>query len=217
MAQNQPYVLTSSIQEEMLATIGITAGDLQATIMQVYRAFSAVGPLHPKGFSGTYGWADGTQAIRAIMMPKGWTMADPNGQPRIISPGGRYAITVSSGNAHTGNPNKTPQTKNSKGAQTTRSVAYNSRQGELFDSEPQQNVIPVGTTEQMLWFLLFYVDLEGGEVRYELSYPINVGDNNKVDAWATRLIMPALRLGSRDGSSLPESGPSIDIAVKPKI
>jgi hypothetical protein len=215
VAQNQSFLLKSSTQEEMLAAIGITAADLNATVVQIYRAFAAVGPLHPKGFSGTNSWADGTQAIRATMVPKGWKIADPNGQPRIVSPGGRYAITVSSGNPNTGNPNKTPQTKNSKGSQTSRSVAYNSRQGELFVNEPQENVISVAAEEQMLWFLLYYVDIEGKEVRYELSCPITVGDNDKVDGWAVRIIMPALRLGG-GGLQSSDPGQTIDIPVKPK-
>ncbi|UUQ67286.1 hypothetical protein NLK61_11825 [Pseudomonas fuscovaginae UPB0736] len=218
MTPKQIFDLQTSTNQELLEAIGVSETELNSVVLQCYRAFASVSPLHPKGYSGTSGWADGTQAIRATLLPKSWKPTNPNGQPRVVSPGGRYAITVSSGDVNTGNPNQTPQTRNAKGAQTSKSVAFNSRQGDLFRSEASSTVeLPSRDDEQMLWILLYYVDLAGEEVRYELSCPVAIGDNGKVDGWSARIIMPAIRLGTPDPFGAPDPEQNLDIPVIPKL
>lgn len=178
----------------------------------------SVGPLKPKGFGGTNAWAYGTEALRELFIPKGWVPVDPNNQPRVVSPDGKHAIAVISGDSDTGNPSREPQTRNKRGSQTLRSVAFNSRQGDLFPvlSAVGAGFDPDRARGQSLWILLFYVDVSAQEVRYELSRPVNFGENEKVDGWEPRFIMPALNFQARGSGSGPDDGIDFDIPVTPR-
>ncbi|MCF5747956.1 hypothetical protein [Pseudomonas tremae] len=197
---------------------GITESDLRDTMFDCFRSFVSAGPLHPKGSGGTLAWIHGIRALRAKLLAKGWTSDDPRNQPRVVSPDGKHAITVICGDANTGNPNQKPLTRNKRGSQTTSSVYYNAGQQDLFpvSLEELQRFTPGRNQEQTLWILLFHVDVPNRVVHYELSRPINMAENEKVDDWAPRFIMPPLKLGEPDESQGPASSPDIDIPVTPR-
>lgn len=197
---------------------GVTKDELDGVALQCWMAFMSVGALKPKGFGGTNAWAFGTEALRALFIPKGWIPVDPNNQPRVISPDGKHAIAVISGDSDTGNPYGEPQTRNKRGSQTLRSVAYNSRQGQLFpvsSAVGERSKLDLAEG-QSLWILLFHVDVGAQEVRYELSRPVNFGDNDKVDGWEPRFIMPALSFQARGSGGAPDDGVDFDIPVTPR-
>ncbi|MGE1152108.1 hypothetical protein [Pseudomonas viridiflava] len=197
---------------------GISESDLRATVMDCYRSFVSAGPLHPKGSGGTLAWIHGIRALRAVLIPKGWTSDDPRNQPRVVSPDGKHAITVICGDENTGNPNRIPLTRNKRGSQTTNSVYYNARQQDLFpvSREELQRFNPSETPQQTLWILLFHVDVPNRAVHFELSRPINMGENEKVDDWAPRFIMPPLQLNEPNPLQGPTLGPDLDIPVTPR-
>ena len=199
--------------------LGIPFSALVGTAMQCHRQVKSASELQPKGSGGTLAWIFGTETLRAQLIPLGWAPADVNNQPRVVSPDGKHAITVMCGDAHTGNPKRTPCTRNKRGSQTVRSVNLNARQGDMF-SELFSNVLsiaPKGGEDQTLWILLFLVDKENNEVHYELSRPVNMGENGKVDGWSTRFIMPPLLLGApKDHQGPPPTSPDIDIPVTPR-
>jgi len=199
--------------------LGIAASDLRATAMQCFRMAASAGPLQPKGSSGTLAWIYGIEAFRTQMIPKGWTPSDPSNQPRIVSPDSKHAVTVVCGDLNTGNPHGKPLTRNKRGNRTTRSVHYKVSQGELFPVERniRQDFLSDSPTEQILWIFLFYVDVENRVVRYELSRPINMGQNDKVDGWEPRFIMPPLSIDAPDNDfDQPDAGPDINIPVTPR-
>lgn len=199
--------------------LGITSADLLAAALQCFRSASSAGPLQPKGSDGTLAWIYGTEAFRQQMLPKRWKPADPSNQPRVVSPDGKHAVTVACGDLNTGNPYAKPQTRNKRGNRTTKSVSYNARQADLFPVERRSRQIfvedPLG--EQTLWILLFYVDVENRTVHYELSRPINIGENGKVDDWSPRFIMPPLILDTLQDNHGSDEGPDIDIPVTPRL
>ncbi|WP_080724471.1 hypothetical protein, partial [Pseudomonas monteilii] len=147
---------------------------------------------------------------------KGWRIENPGNQPRVVSPDGKHAITVICGDEHTGNHARTPMTRNKKGRQTSQGVSYNVRQTELFPVSREELHRYSPHSDQTLWILLFYVDKEAGEVRYELSRPINIAENEKVDDWKPRFIMPSLQLGDNIDPQGPEPSSDIDIPVIPR-
>lgn len=198
--------------------LGITAEDLRTVALQFYRMTSNAGPLQPKGSGGTLAWIYGTEALRALTLPKGWKPTDPSNQPRIVSPDNKHAVTVCCGDENTGNPHADPLTRNKRGNRTSRSVHYNVRQMDMFpvDRSDRQRLPLDSSAEQIFWMLLFYVDLENQVVHYELSRPVNMADNGKVDGWQPRFIMPPLNLNAPDDFGGPETGPSIDIPVTPR-
>ncbi|WHL17603.1 hypothetical protein [Stenotrophomonas acidaminiphila] len=213
-------VEASKIEADIQRIFGFDVRELDGVAKTVLTSFIQTTKLHPKGFGGTRAWGDGSAAIRAALIPLGWHPEDPQNQPRIVSADQRLAITVSSGSAYTGVADRTPQTRNDKGAQTSVSVGFNARQGELFPVTGQ--VVPLSQAEsgQALWILLYYIDLDNRELRYELSRPTAMSEHDKVNGWSTRYIFSPLRFDADvDVDHLHRSYedlPDIDIQVTPK-
>lgn len=216
-ADRRVLVDSDQIEAQLRQQFGATLGEMEAIAVAIYRAFVQVSALHPKGFNGTSGWAEGCANLRAVMIPKGWLPMDPQNQPRVVSKNLKVAITVSSGTAHTGVADQIPQTRNDKGAQTANSVNFNARQGLLFPG-------PVASRDatwhvsggQSLWMFLYYIDFENRELRYELSQPTSMSDTDKVNDWSMRYIFPSLRFSAEADEQESFDTPDIDIEVTPK-
>lgn len=220
MPQVQQSVFIGSQASELLtAQFGVSTQDIHDVVRRIYAGFSVVTSLHPKGFSGTNAWAQGTSSMRELFIPMGWQPDDPSGQPRVVSRSRRVAITVSSGDPHTGDPHHDPQTRNDKGAQTSNSVSFNSRQGQLFEVVTATDRRAAQASDAFaLWIFLYYIDLDSGEVRFELSKPSDMSDANKVVGWSARMIFPPLNFRSSFESDDEADGmPDIDIDVVPKM
>ncbi len=213
---NHVFVDANRIELELRRGFGLKIADLEDVSTAIYHGFIQVSALHPKGFNGTNAWASGTARLRAIQVPRGWVPEDPNGQPRITAPGRNLSITVSSGNVDTGVPHRMPQTRNDKGSQTVRSVHYNAAQGLLFPMTQSAAVPRMRQEGQALWMLLYYIDLEAGHVRMELSRPHGVSDADKINDWSIRYILPPMPLNSEVGDIAPDVSPDIDFDVLPK-
>ncbi|WP_435004708.1 hypothetical protein [Xanthomonas arboricola] len=194
----------------------LTTDEIRDVALQIYRGFTGVSGLHPKGFNGTNAWAEGTAHLRSLLVPKGWVLDDPSNQPRVVSPSGKLCLTVSSGTPDTGVPHRTPQTRNDKGSQTASSVQYNARQGNLFPVE-SSNVVSLSATDgQALWFLLYYIDLDAREVRVELSRPTAMSEADRVSGWSVRYIIPPVPALPELIDSNPAESPDIDFDVARK-
>jgi hypothetical protein len=213
---NHVFVDADRIALELRRGFGLELADLEDVGTAIYQGFIQVSALHPKGFNGTNAWASGTARLRAIQVPRGWVPEDPHGQPRITAPGGKLSITVSSGNADTGVPHRMPQTRNDKGSQTARSVHYNAAQGLLFPVAEPAAVTRLRDEGQALWMLLYYIDLEAGHLRMELSRPRGMSEADKINDWSVRYILPPMPLVSDVGDIAPDSLPDIDFDVLPK-
>ncbi len=206
------------IEEDISGRFGVSSAELKGVAEGILSAFSKVTSLHPKGFNGTSGWAEGSAAIRSVLIPKGWHPEDPQNQPRIVSKKLSVAITVSSGSSFTGVETKTPQTRNDKGSQTSSSVRFNAKQTELFPAHGQ--VIPLRPQQggQSLWIFLYYIDRDNKELRYELSQPTAMSEDDKISEWAVRYVFPPLKFDavwdSQDDDQ--DDMPDIDIEVTPR-
>ncbi|WNH50168.1 hypothetical protein PDM28_07735 [Stenotrophomonas aracearum] len=206
------------IEDDISVRFGVSSTELKGVAEIILDGFSKVSSLHPKGFNGIRGWAEGSAAIRAVLIPKGWHPEDPQNQPRIVSKKLGVAFTVSSGSSFTGIETKTPQTRNDKGSQTSSSVRFNAKQTELFPVTGQ--VIPLRPQhgDQSLWIFLYYVDRDNKELRYELSQPTAMSEVDKVSEWAVRYVFPPLKFDavwdSQDDDQ--DDIPDIDIEVIPK-
>lgn len=211
-----PPIIEAAIQR----IFGFGAHELNGVAKTMLTSFSQTSALHPKGYNGTRAWADGSAALREALVPHGWHPEDPQNQPRVVSADQRIAITVSSGSPYTGVVDRTPQTRNDKGAQTSVSVGFNARQGELFPITSQVVPLIQNFDGQALWVLLYYVDLDNRELRYELSRPTAMSEHDKINGWSTRYIFPSLRfdasfeIDGQDDSF--GDAPDIDIPVTPK-
>lgn len=212
------FVEPGRIDLQLRKQFDLSVAELGMVAKAIFRGFAQVTSLHPKGFNGTNAWAQGTSELRAILIPKGWRPEDPQGQPRIASKIKKSSITVSSGNADTGVPHRVPQTRNDKGSQTAGSVQFNARQGLLFQMATADEAnfhMPVAKGES-LWVLLYFIDLDAGQVRLELSKPTGMSEAEKINGWSVRYILPALPLGPGIDDRRDSDSPDIDFAVVPR-
>jgi hypothetical protein len=133
------------------------------------------------------------------------------------------AIAVATGDEATGDSERTPCTKSSKGPRTKDAVDVNVLQLRLFDQEEA-----IKTDEQLkivrsrlTYWLLIHLDEETQAVRCELSTPIYVGGDGKIAGWDERIILGTISFGDdlKVGTLDPEEGPQsgatdVDIQVK---
>ena len=122
------------------------------------------------------------------------------------------AICVNTGNEDTGIQDGSPCTRSTKGPQTRQAILENLGQLRLF---PATDVIREGRT---VWILLIHRDMRAREVRAELSQPISISDEGKVDRWKERIILSSTPFDDDlfsliEGDNGPQT-PEIDIEIK---
>lgn len=116
----------------------------------------------------------------------GWKICDKYNLNRTISPDNKFAIVVSSGNAHVGKIYN-PSTMNRKGELSAAVIDVNNDiQLTLFpyyDKKTEKyNIERIPH-----WFLLYYND--GKKIWIELSYPREIGNDGRISSWFARIIL----------------------------
>jgi hypothetical protein len=179
-------------------------------------SFTTIG--HPVTAAGLIMWLDTVEAVRMHLLSQGWTVDNTQNVPRAISPDGRRAITVNSGDDSTGIASLfvRPKTKRPRGAGSRK----------LFGALPvfeSWKVLPtIGMSNPAArpagreeWFLLYRID--DGQVRAELSHATAVNPDGTLRDWYTRLIIRF----PEDGSSgprghAPDVSPDVEVPVLPR-
>ena len=169
--------------------------------------------FHPKTLPGTVHRAESIWSLRHDLVPKhGWAPDCASNQELIISPGGAVAIAVVSGDLNVGTEVE-PTTKYDSGTLLRRAIAVNAGQGELFP-ETRPPVADGPAETRATWLLLSYV--AGNEIRYELSLPVQYGEDNFINLWQNRIMFAPIEI---DGIRLPElppfaRQPDVDVQLK---
>jgi len=127
------------------------------------------------------------------------------------------AITVWTGDDGTGCADKQPCTQYVKGEKARALIASNYRQVELFSEESALWSKPQTDRNRVTWVLLVHRDANTREVRCELSRPVGVAPDKRVDGWIERIILApipfdddAIELPLNDGPKSPE----VDVTIK---
>ena len=174
----------------------------------------ACSPLHPPSFPPTAQWADTQLALRELLIPHEWKPDNTNNYPTIISPNGKVAITVATGDLRTGRSDLAgqPTTKHPKGARTEAAVETNRQlafSGPGF-GEKEDDDHPA---RRETWIYLIHT---GGEfVHSELSQPDGQSATGHVNSWSERLILEPLEIPALgDDSDEPPPDDDIDVPVE---
>ena len=134
--------------------------------------------------------------------------------PWTVNADGTIAVAVATGDEDTGREHGSPCTKSKKGPRVAEAVEAN--QLELF---PKGVSLPVTTPPgRTTWLLLIHRDASVGELRVELSRPVNMGEDNRVDGWSERIILDSTPF-DRDLDLEPlapvsPAGPDINVEIK---
>lgn len=202
--------------DSRLAELGLTTEVLQEPVMEGMQARSECTPNDPPLFPGFTTWARTVRCLRErlIPIPFGWSASDEGGYSLVVSPEGKIAIAVATGDENTGNPEITPMTKSPKGPRTQSAIEVNQYQGLLFDEIPEFDISDMPHSDRLTWILLQHYDQGRKEVRYELSLPTSY--SGKVDGWSERIILGALPLDPSSAIPIPvlPNLPDIDVPLR---
>jgi hypothetical protein len=169
---------------------------------------------HPTCFPGMAAWGESVRGFREPLAAEGWRLSDDGNFPLIIHPSGNLAIGVASGDDRTGllgDPQ--PRTKYPTGPMTALAIKQNSQQLRLFE---QRKSVPVAEPKMITWLLVKRRIKDMDFVRCELSLPLSIGKDDRVEAWADRIILSPIPVSSTAKQPPTDSGASFDINVTRK-
>ena len=200
-----------------LADLGLEEINLLLPVQRGQAARLSCTTNHPPQFPGIYAWSETVCALREQLIPLGWERSDEGNLPFTVNAERSVAIAVATGDEATGHLEKKPCTKSSKGPRTAGAVADNEWQSLLF---PDLRIRPEHLEKinaRMTWLLLIHSDMEAKQVRCELSRPVNMNDEGRVDDWAERIILTAFQFGG-DSVNVPldnaPQSPEIVVEIK---
>lgn len=189
-----------------LGELGLQEDDLLLPIQRGQAARLSCTQNHPPPFPGICAWSETVCALREQLIPLGWERSDEGNLPFTVNPGRTVAIAVATGDDATGRADRKPLTKSTKGPRTAGAVASNERQYLLFGDLALCPEHLKQINDRMTWLLLIHSDMEDQEVRCELSRPVRMNEEGRVDDWAERVILAPFRFGA-DAVAVSEETP----------
>jgi hypothetical protein len=151
------------------------------------------------------------------LAPDGWQKSDEGNYSIIMNPSATLAIVVSTGDEATGLPHRSPRTKCPKGPATAAAIRANRSQLDFFQEAEPFPIKPESDKGPLTWVLL--VRDTGSEIYAELSLPLVIGDDDRIEYWRERIILPKLTEDGDDDTRKrgPDSGPDIEVAVVRRV
>ena len=190
-AKNIEVVNYKNEAESDIAKLGISLRCLERAIEEGFRAFSREGEDSPRTAGGYNAWSYILKQLRFDLRTSKWgDNHHSNGVDEIRSLSREVSIVVSTGDKNTGILSETPRPKNQKGTALQARIETNNLLFERNDVTTPEPVDPYQT-----WMLLFYIDEEKKEVRYELSLP-NIHERKIIVGWSKRIICEPFDISS---------------------
>lgn len=198
---------------DRLKELGLDLTTLVDVVRQGHHVFISASPNDPPLAPGFSAWARMVRALREHLLPKGWARSDENNYSIVISPSDELVIAVATGDENTGRYGESPTTKSTKGPSTIEAVATNQQQLSLaFIPAIPAPARPIEAgKERMTWILLVHRGL--GEVRCELSLPMSMGADGRIDAWRERILIGAIPTDPDAVNITPQPSDLPDISI----
>ncbi|MFZ0798261.1 MAG: hypothetical protein WAM98_10785 [Terriglobales bacterium] len=194
---------------ERLAAMGLTT-EIFETAGRVHLAdYFSCTEHDPPIFPPIAGWAGGNRSLRDQLVPA-WTAINERNQPLVVNDAGTIAITALSGDEKTGT-DETPSTRSPKGRVTAEAVEVNLEQQTQFAFMENPAAVMEASERlgRTLWIFLTHRDFERGELRSELSRPLEMSEDGYIDRWGDRIIFPPIPFdgyGDTDNPENPHTG-----------
>jgi hypothetical protein len=181
------FIPNTSQQINFVSELGLSGELLQEVGRKALAAYHQTTAHDASGAAGQYAYLAAVRALRDILCPKGWEPHVRHNLEMTVNPETNISIMVSSGDEGTGVEDATPKTKNPKGDQTKRVVAFNARQLRLPTLEYKVQNISISK----VWVLLYHTDVKKSQMRLELSLPVEMDMNDiHISGWNKRIILP---------------------------
>lgn len=184
---------------QRLAEMGLDVAVFHEAITLSLVGYASATPLDPTNAAGTLAHIYLVRGVRSILLARGWTKSNHRNCSLTVSPDGRMAIRVSTGDEATGSDG-VPTTKYPKGPAMKDMVAANKN---LLLFSPEVLGLPPTTDSDVdeaepreTWLLLTYPHEQG--VAAELSLPIAM-TGSRPTGWAERIRLPVVPTGPNGG------------------
>lgn len=204
--------------QSRLVELGLDPEALAQVVKRGYVAFTMCTVNDPPLFPGFAAWAQTVRALREYLVPQGWRRCDENNYSLVINTAEDMAIAVATGDDGTGRVDAVPTTKSSKGPSTAEAVVANQAQLTFEFEVPESAAVDDGdddsVEERMTWLLL--VHRGEGELRSELSLPLSMGTDGRIESWQERIVLGAMPTDPTEIDITPPSPvmPDIEVDVK---
>ncbi len=207
-------VISSPIEvAQALAAMGLTEEILHDAIEAGEIDRDACTANNPPTDAGGRSHGTTVRALRESLIPSGWAACNVRNFSTVVAPDVAMEIAVASGDDATGRPDRTPRTKNKKGELMSIGIERNIHQLSLFELPP---VARTNTRDARATLMLLRHRPAGSDVvRCELSVPMGMSDDDRVNEWGTRIILRDLVLDGRGGrlADYDASDDTIDVSV----
>jgi hypothetical protein len=209
------------VRAALSAIEGLTREILLAAAEEGERGRQNCTENHPITAPGTMAYYDAVRALRDQLLPR-WTKVCDRGSELTISPSGKNAIVVASGDENVGSLKRDPRTRRKKGNSTRRAARGNllAWQPDLFDLLTDADLAAVierqrEEASRVTHILLVHRTEE--KLIVELSVVFGFDEDGHAAEWAQRIIVGELPL-DRTGVAEPkpepvEPTPDFDIVV----
>lgn len=173
-----------------LKDMGLSIEILQDAVAMGESARASCTENDPAIVPGLLAWARTVRGLRELLKPEGWCGSRAGGLETVVSPDGKLAIAVATGDESTGFCGSTPKTKYPRGPSTEAAIEQNQLP---FFEEPEKRVAELTPSDRVTWLLLISSSPDTNDIRCELSLPNSIGDNGKVEQWSERILLPTVR------------------------
>jgi hypothetical protein len=203
-AAHAVFVVNESEEEAFIPELNVTPSMLHQAVVSGEHARARCTEHHPKSARGYSTWSETVRTLRDILVPREWVVDNTDNFATVVSPDGRTAIAVSSGDRGTGDPASTPTTKHSKGRATREAVKSN----QLVLFPVAATVVSEQPGSQRTWILLVSRKRVGGKkfVVSEISLPGSITDEGWITTWDARYILPEIEVDADPNPAYPDDG-----------
>jgi len=190
-----PAVTHYEAVQGKIEEMGLSADILERAILEGLSQFKKVTPLHPVTAGGSRTWEEINASLRIQLLPfEGWGFSHLRGLTLTHNKDLGITLVVTSGNKYTGIIEVQPKTKNAKGKSTQDYVGRNYSLFEV-ESDNATSIEQVGIDPNETWVLLYHIDKQAKEIRFELSLPKGMHESEgrlQIDSWEHRIVFDAV-------------------------
>jgi hypothetical protein len=205
---------------DRLAKMALTVEELHEVLTRAEAERRTCTGFDPPGLPGSVFWGRVVRFLRETYVPKGWKARNVDQLPLLINLDRSLAITASSGDWATGVSSLyTPKSRYPKGAATGRRVEANGQA--TIPGLPAELTEDADEDDSLATWVLLYFHEKGEEqtkLLCELSLPLEVGAQGKINKWSERLILPPLEFPEDViglGGTEDDEGPdAIDVPIE---
>jgi len=195
-----------------LSELGLTEETLREAVLAGELARSSCSANDPSALPGLLAWGRTTRAMRERLIPFGWRRSEDGKLSTVIDPSGTIAIAVTTGDQGTGQVYATPRTKYPKGPATVAAVQQNRRQLDMFETRASSEDSPRPLL--VTWLLL--LARSGNQIHWELSLPGYIGEDERVETWAERIVFAPISTEPTPDLGKVESPATVEVIVERK-